>query len=489
MKQKFNLIFDGMSIDRMAASAIHLQIYQFIQVSIATGRLPIGSRLPSTRALAEMLKVSRNSVVLAYEQLTLEGHLDSRAGSGTRVSRATLESSHTQLLDIGASFGELSRRGVIVSEQAKPSRRPKGINLYPGLPASSDFPFARWAKIVAKYARSRSPELLSYANYGGLPRLRKAIAEHIAVARGVNCSPAQVIVTTGAQAGLDLLVRMLLDDGDQVWMEEPGYTGARGAFLAGGARLHPVRVSEAGWHFPGKDTASPKLIYVTPTCQWPTGQEMSEDQKRQLLRISDETNCWIIEDDYDGEYRLRGRQTPSLQGVRASDRAIYLGTFGKTIYSSLRIGFVVVPASLIGPLEQAIQVTGQFAPLVLQAALAEFIELGHFAGHLRRMRTYYATRLNRFIDICNVNLSEWVSLVPGESGIQVLAKFKKPIDDKFISAMASSAGVDLLPLSINYFFDQPQHGILFGYAQASDLEMSKAIAILKQIFATSSRDI
>ena len=279
-------------------------------------------------------------------------------------------------------------------------RRPNTINFHPGFPEIESFPFSTWARLLARNARSRAEELLGYYHYAGLPALQETIAEYVGVARGVECTPEQVIVVTGAQAALDLLARILIDEGDVAWLEEPGYLGARGALLAGGARLAPLRVGETGWKLTDPDLPPPRLIYVTPSCQWPFGSIMRIEERLQLLSIAERHRAWIIEDDYDGEYRFRGRAVSALQGLDRSGRVIYVGTFGKTLFSSLRLGFMVVPAELTAAFERAVNVTGHFAPLILQATLADFIRQGYFAAHLRRMRTLYARRQAEFVELC-----------------------------------------------------------------------------------------
>jgi GntR family transcriptional regulator/MocR family aminotransferase len=312
--------------------------------------------------------------------------------------------------------------------------------------------------------------------------LREAIAEYLGVARGVDCRPEQIIVTTGAQSALDLVARILLDDGDIVWMEEPGYIGARSAFLGGGAQLAPVRVRRDGWVLQDSGLPPPRLIYVTPSCQWPRGTVMRMEERLQLLAIADLHNAWIIEDDYDGEYRFRGRPVPALRGLDASGHVIYVGTFGKTLFSSLRLGFLAVPYELANSFSRAISVTGQFAPLVLQLTVADFIREGHFATHLRRMRRLYARRQKQFVDLCAEHLARWISVTENDSGMQLLGRFVMPFDDGTVAAAALRHGVDVQPISINFHHDPPEHGLFLGFAGLEEKDVLPTILALRVTF-------
>ena len=241
-------------------------------------------------------------------------------------------------------------------------------------------------------ARSRDESLVGYLSFAGHSGLRQTIASNISVSRGISCTADQVIIVTGAQAALDLVSRVLMDEGDHVWMEEPGYLGAKSAFLASGARLAPLKVDRHGWNLADPDLPPPRLIYVTPSCQWPFGTIMRIEERLQLLDIATRHGAWVIEDDYDGEYRYRGRPVPALHGLDSVDRVVYIGSFGKTMIPALRIGYLIVPRELSDSFDKAVSITGQFAPLLLQATVNDFIKQGYFATHLKRMRRLYARR-------------------------------------------------------------------------------------------------
>jgi GntR family transcriptional regulator/MocR family aminotransferase len=298
----------------------------------------------------------------------------------------------------------------------------------------------------------------------------------------VNCRPDQVIVVTGAQAALDLAARLLLDGGETVWLEEPGYLGARSALLGGGAELAPLRVHKGGWELGDPGLPPPRMIYVTPSCQWPLGTIMGMDDRLRLLAIAERHNAWIIEDDYDGEYRFRGKPVSALHGLDHTQRVIYVGTFGKTLFSSLRIGFLVAPPRLAPAFERAVSVTGQFAPLLLQATLADFIREGYFAKHLKRMRRLYVRRQTEFVKLCRRELSTWMDVSENDAGMQILGWLKPPLDDRAIASAALRHGVDVQPVSINYQCDAPRQGLLLGFAGLGDREMVRAVNGLRSAF-------
>lgn len=465
---------------------VNRQLYDALRSLILSGRLRAGSTLPATRSLAQQLKLGRNTVSAAYERLLTEGYVEAKPGRGTWIANLPVRPSPLQDLP-AATSSAISKRGENLASRSEPLRNPNKINFQPGFPEVSNFPFATWARLLARNARRRGGDLLGYYHFAGHPRLRAAIADYVTVSRGVSCTPDRVVVVSGAQAGLDLLARLLLDEGDAAWMEEPGYWGARAALLGSGARLHPLHVDRQGWALERQDVPVPRLIYVTPACQWPLGTTMRMEERLQLLSFAERHGAWIVEDDYDGEYRFCGQPVPAMQGLDRSDRVIYLGTFSKTLFSSLRIGFLIVPEGLVEPFKRAVGITGQFSPLLLQVTLADFIEQGYFATHLKRMRRVYAQRQKDFIVLCQKHLSEWISVSDNESGMQVLARFTSAMDDRRIAEIGNRHGIDLQPISINYHHTPPEHGLLLGYAALNERDILTAIMALKASFTQASR--
>jgi GntR family transcriptional regulator/MocR family aminotransferase len=354
---------------------------------------------------------------------------------------------------------------------------------HPGMPDAEQFPFGTWGRLLGRRASFGGDTLFGTYNVTGHPDLRGAIASYLKAARGVRCTPEQIVVTTGAQAGLDLLARLLLDPGDAVWMEEPGYYGAQSAFVAAGARLLPLLVDAEGWRLDLPAARRLRLIYVTPSCHHPLGATMRMEQRLRLLDIAERTGAWVVEDDFDGEYRFQGQPVPAMQGSDRAQRVIYVGTFSKTLFPALRVGFMVLPQSLVPGVTRAISITGQFAPLLLQAALADFIDQGHMARHLRRMRRIYAQRRQLFQTLWESGLKEWGCLAPGGSGIQITALLKQGVDDGAVAARARALGVNVSPLSIQYRHRPARSGLLIGYAAADDPTMHRGLDLLRRAMA------
>jgi GntR family transcriptional regulator/MocR family aminotransferase len=480
------LSFDALALDHSADETLTHQLVSILRQQILRGRLPIGTRLPSSRALAQQLGVGRNTVLEAYGQLLAEGYIKAEAGAGTWTAfkpSVPPPARHAQ-----RTQPRISRRGELLARDPQPIRSPNKVNVQPGFPETAMFPSETWSRLLSRNARQRSGDMIGYYDYAGHDALREAIAAYVGVARGVDCGPEQVIVVTGAQAALDLISRVVLDDGDRVWMEDPGYLGARSALAASGAELTPLKVDRNGWRLDDPSLLPPRAIYVTPSCQWPLGLSMRVNERMRLLNLAETHNAWLIEDDYDGEYRFRGQPVPALYGLDRTSRVIYVGTFGKILFSSLRIGFLVAPTALSDALSRAVSVTGQFAPLVLQSTLADFMREGHFARHLKRMRRLYARRRAILTQLCENRLARWVSVSASDTGMQLLARLRSPWDDREVAAAALRRGVDVQPVSINYRYQVPEHGLLLGFAALDEKAMIAAVAGLEAAFGDLERN-
>lgn len=470
---------DGIVIDRSSASNLHRQIYSQLRGLIERRVLPSGTALPSTRLLTKDLAVGRNTVIAAYEQLALEGYLQMRRGSPPLVM--DLPSPATAAKKPPVEMGStLSARGKIMLAQPHHHGSPDILAFHPGLPDSDYFPFTTWSKLLSKRAKLARHDLFGTYHVSGYPPLCEAIARYLTASRGMTCKPEQIVITNGAQSAFDLLARILIDPGDTVWLEEPGYYGAGSAFLSAGAHLAPLHVSDNGWDLE-PPPVPPRLIFVTPSCHQPLGITMPMEQRLNLIHMAESWNSWIIEDDYDSEYRFQGQPIPALQGISASNRVVYVGTFAKILFPAMRLGFLVVPETFREGLVSALSVTGQFPPLLTQAALADFINEGHFARHLRRMRRVYATRRQYFMDICEDYLSPWLRLRRTESGIQLVGLFHENHDDKAVAAAARDHGVNVSPLSIQYRHGQVQRGLLMGFAAADEKTTKKAMGKLRDV--------
>jgi GntR family transcriptional regulator/MocR family aminotransferase len=467
--------------DRSSPVALQQQLYQKLRGLIEARVLPHGTLLPSTRALAQDLGIGRNTVIAAYDQLELEGFLLLRPGAPPRVR---------ELPDIappgphsgGQPSPRLSERGAILSSQPFHHCEPGVTAFHPGLPDPDEFPFNTWARLLTRRAKLARSDLFGTYFITGYPDLREAIARYLTASRGVVCDPDQVVVTNGAQSAFDLLARLLLDPGDTVWMEEPGYYGAASAFVAAGARLAPLYVDDSGWRL-DPPPEPPRAIFVTPSCHHPLGLTMSMGQRLDLIRLSERWGSWIVEDDYDSEYRFQGQPIPALQGVTGGDRTIFVGTFAKILFPAMRLGYVVVPKPLLAPVKAALSTTGQFAPLLTQAALADFLGEGHLTRHLRRMRRLYAQRRETFMPAFEAALGEHLRLRRTDTGIQLVATFRRPVDDRRFAAAAGEAGVNVSPFSLQFRHGGGVPGLVLGFAAAGDKALRRGLVRLAEVAA------
>lgn len=474
-------LFDMFALDRESSVTLQRQLYDFLRTAILDGRLKAKTPVPATRALAQDLGIGRNTVINAYDALIAEGLLESVRGVGTIVVSLPENALRERNSDVQTALPHLSRRGAAMIRQRQYATIPGQIAFHPGSPEIGHFPFPIWRKIVARHAGRTGIDVHGYHQVQGYPRLREEIAAYLSVARGMKFDPDQVVVFAGAQAALDLICRLLVDEGEAVGIEEPGYAGANSAFVAAGVIPVPLYVDHSGWNLDMRGRP-PRLIFVTPSCQWPLGRVMQMDERLQLLKFAEQSDAWIVEDDYDAEYRFRGPPLPALQGLDRSGRVIYVGTFSKTMFPALRVGFAVVPKQHVEGFAHALSHTGQYPPLFLQAALADFIGDGHFVAHLRRMRRLYATRQSTFLDLCARDLSPWLDVEERETGMQVLGRFVEPRDDRTVANAALRFGVDVAPLSTHYRFGPPRHGLLLGYAGVDERTMIRGVKALQKTF-------
>jgi GntR family transcriptional regulator/MocR family aminotransferase len=462
--------FDLVVLDRNQDKPLYQQLYSVLRNMIESHALHSGMEVPSSRELAEDLNIARNTVIAAYDQLVTEGFVVSRPNA--RATVVALPKRNSSVAKPATTKMDLSKRGEILGKQPIHHGMPGQIAFHPGMPDASTFPYKEWSKILAKQANDHGAKLFGTYHVVGHPQLREAIATYLSMSRGVRCTADQVVITTGAQAAFDLLSRLLLDPGDQVWMEEPGYFGAQAAFSVAGGELHALPVDEFGWNFNLAEGLKPRIICVTPACQHPFGITMTIEERIRLLDLAQENDSWIIEDDYDGEYRFDGRPVPSLQGMDRLGRVIYIGTFAKILFPALRLGYVVVPPTLVDKIARALSTTGQFAPLLLQAAVAEFIESGKMARHLSRMRRLYAQRRKFFSELCKEKFANDLRLINGGAGIQIVGLLSEGKEDVAIAALAQQKGINISPLSKYYRHSKPRQGLVLGYA-ASDERVTK----------------
>jgi GntR family transcriptional regulator/MocR family aminotransferase len=456
----------GLALDRRLAAPLYRQLYERIRAAILAGRLPPGTRLPATRSLAAQLAASRATVQLAYELLAAEGYVAGQAAAGTRVA---------------ALPDAASRRRARQPRPPPPFPGGQGegppLPFQVGLPALDAFPRKLWSRLAARHARGLSEAALAYQPPAGQPALRRAIQRYLAVARGIDCSLEQVLVTTGFQGAMGLLAAALLRPGDGVWVEDPGYFMARDALALAGARLVPVPVDEEGIDVAAGLAAAPRarLAVVTPAHQFPLGHTMSLSRRLALLAWAEAASAWIVEDDYDGEFRYDGRPPPALKSLDRAGRVIHAGTFGKVVFPGLRLGYLVLPEALVEPLLRARRLLAPLAAALDQATAADFLEQGHFARHVRRMRRLYAERRAALAAALAASFGPRLAIEPRPGGMHLLARPDLGAGDAELARRAASAGMAVEPLSRMALAAAPSPGLLLGFTNVAP-EAAAALA-------------
>ncbi|HUQ09596.1 MAG TPA: PLP-dependent aminotransferase family protein [Steroidobacteraceae bacterium] len=444
------------------------QIYRSIRQCIVDGRVSGDRRLPSTRSLAADLGVSRTTTLLALEQLRAEGYITSRRGAGNFIASRLPGDRAPQAAAVAETIARppFSRRGQQLAKLAAPDRRisgtpPRAFRL--GTPALDLFPNRLWAQLTRECLRRTTPGQRDYSQLAGLTALREAIAEQVQV-RGTRCSAAQVQVVMGAQRGLDLVARMLLDPGDVALLEDPGYPGARGAMLAASAEVRPVSVDAQGMDILGAESseAVPRLAYVTPSCQFPLGMPMSIERRRALLDWARRSQAWIVEDDYDCDIRHDREPLPCLHAMDPDGRVIYLGTFSKTLFPALRLGFLIAPRDLHDGFVAARLATDLHPPVLEQRVLAAFIQRGHYDRHLRRMQAAYAERLDALRRALARSGGPF-KLRPVQAGMHAVVDVEG-VSAERVHEAALASGIETMPLSAYYRGEAPRpNALLLGF--------------------------
>jgi len=448
------------------------------------GRLAPSQRLPPTRELARRLEVSRNTVSLAYEHLAADGILVGRVGDGSFVSSRPLGRESQR----HAPAGSVSSKPVWNSIPLSFTRPPGVTYDYDfgvGIPDPRLFPFTEWRRLTAREWRP-SAEHGRYQAPAGHPSLRAAIARHIGVSRAVKAGADDVIVTQGAQQAFDLIGRILISPGSCVAVEEPGYPFVRKLFQGLGARVIGVPVDKEGLVIKAIPPAA-RLLYVTPSHQFPLGYTMSIERRMQLLACAERHPLIIIEDDYDSEFRFSGRPLDPLQTLDRSGRVIYVGSFSKVLLPTLRIGFLITPASLRSALLLAKQLTDWHSDLTKQVVLAKFIDQGLLAKHIRKMNREYAPRYFKIADVLQRDFHNWLRLIPTASGLHATAELceDSEVDINAVVTKARERGVFVLPLA-NYFHDRPRTGLVIGYGAIQSDKIKGGMKRLESIFHEAS---
>ncbi|WP_397450653.1 PLP-dependent aminotransferase family protein [Pseudomonas sp. NA-150] len=510
--------FDPTGIELDRRHGLTRQLYQILRGRILDGSLSSGTRLPASRDLAASLSISRNSVMRAYDQLYAEGFTEGRIGDGTYVAQlptnAASSKKTSKTLSTKASTGLLTglptglstkqpeMAGVLSSKvihssalnllQTNHLPRPRGDApraFRVGVPAFDLFPFAVWGKLHAAFWRKPDLGKLGYGDAAGDWRLRELICAYLRSSRGLHCSAEQIVITNGAQQAISLCAQLLLEPGDQVAIENPGYRAAAHAFSIAGAQLHGIPVDNEGMQCAQLQQKDCKLAYVTPSHQYPTGVTMSLARRLELLAWTERTQGWVVEDDYDGEYRYSGAPLAPLAALDQHGRVLYVGTFGKIAFPALRLGYLVLPVGLVEAFSQRRAVDMRHSEIGTQAVMAEFIATGHFQRHIRRMRRAALSRRDAL-------LAAWPDDIPGcgampkvVAGLHVTVPVATQARERELVALAESVGVEVNPLS-DYWLPTSSEpvdnraGLVLGFAAVPEPAIREALQKLGQVWRT-----
>ena len=490
MKKTPSGIVPIIRIDRRAREPLHRQIYNAYRTAIVECALRPKDRIPSTRTLAVELGLSRIPVLNAYAQLLAEGYFESRIGAGTVVS-STLPDQIPQPLRTPAATGvRRSPRPVSQASLALPSMR--GILPWlggrlgafsVGQPALDHFPVKIWSRLVVRRSRNLSVASMHYSDPMGSRDLREAVATYLRTARGVRCEAEQIMIVSGSQLALEIATRVLLDRGSRVWMEEPGYQFARNVFALNGCRIIPVPVDEEGLNVGAgiRRCRNARAVLVTPSHQYPTGVTMSASRRLQLLDWAQKTGSWIIEDDYDSEFRFDSMPIASLQGLDRGSQVVYIGTFSKVLFPSLRLGYLVIPPDLIDRFLSVRLTIDIGPPTFLQTVLADFIREGHFSRHIRRMRLLYRERRSALFESIKKDLGLPVDVAGEQAGLHLSLTLPPGLRDQEISERASRHGLWLAPLSTCYVERPAPQGFILGFSNTPASEIPRGVKKMSKI--------
>ena len=494
MKHAKAIYFPPISLETGGKYPLYSQLYDWFRKAILDGRLRPGQRVPSTRSLAADLGISRAPVLGAFEQLHAEGYLQTTVGAGTHiVSSLPEDRSRFHPERPGTGQGHRRPRRVARSTSALIPRRTEPWFQQTGafrvsLPALDHYPFRLWSTLVARHSRRPRLENTAYGDPMGYAPLRAAIAEYLGAFRAVRCTPEQIMVVGGSQQGLQVAARALLEPGDPVWVEEPGYPGARQVMVSAGVEQVPVPVDGEGLDVAEgiRRRHDVRAAYITPSHQYPLGYTMSAARRMLLLDWASRSGAWILEDDYDSEYRFGGRPIASLQGLDADERVIYIGTFSKVLFPALRMGYIVVPPDLIPAFRAAREAMDIFPPGLMQAVLTDFIAEGHFARHIRLMKVLYAERRRVLVGAIARHVGDGMEVVGEEAGMHLVGLLPTGIDDMAVSESAAEAGIAAMPLSSCCLRRPRRGGLVLGYANSGPEQLLDGVRRLATILPATA---
>lgn len=480
-------LFSSLPLDRASATPLFRQLYAQVKEAVLRGTLTPGMRLPPTRELCALLSVSRQTVLNAYDLLIAEGFLDGTVGKGTFISR-----------HLPVSARDAAPRGLMRPLSARGSDY-AGAMQYVGhhkgklrafrvsMPGLDLFPFDIWSRLEGR--RWRHPDQhMGYGDPAGYAPLRELLSVYLRASRGVNCTPEQIVITTGSQQGLYLLTQLLLAPGDKVWVESPGYQGASAPLFAAGAKVCTVPVDDQGMDLAYGMANYPdaRMVLTTPSHQLPLGVTMSLQRRLELLRWAGANKAWVIEDDYDSEYRYTGPPIASLQGLDSADCTVYVGTLSKVLFPGLRLGYIVAPQAMIAPLVRARAVLDRHTAIVPQMVLADFMAEGHFGRHIKRTREAYAERQHALLGGIGRQLADELACGPSDSGLDLCVNFRGALDQEKVAQAALAAGIEVRPIS--YYESRvatpacaTAPGLVLGFSAIIPAEIAHGLSVLAKV--------
>ena len=491
MKKVATALVPVIAVNRKLGKPLQRQIYEAFRTAILEHQLRSGQQIPSTRALATELGISRIPVLNAYGQLLAEGYFESRTGAGTFVSASLLD---------GKTSGKTEQRQKVSTRAGSHSRpvarRTEALPTFQASPwsygwgafglgqmAFEHFPLPLWANLVARHSRRVEASALHFTDPRGSAEFRETIATYLRTVRGVSCEARQILVVSGSQQALELSARVLLDPGNTVWMEEPGYRLSRYVLLMAGCQLIPVPVDGEGMVVSAgiEKSRHARAAYVTPSHQFPLGATMSASRRLQLLEWAERAGAWIIEDDYDSEYRYGNMPIASLQGMDRNERVIYIGTFSKTLFPSLRLGYMVVPPDLVNRFLAVRHAMDIYPPYLSQAVLTDFMRQGHFSRHVHRTKLLYGERRRILVEEIRARFGAEMPVLGSEAGMHLVALLPKGYEDTEVAKKAASERLWLWPLSPSYAGRTARQGFILGFGSVLEGQIPGAVKQLKNL--------
>ena len=488
MKRHGGALLSSIRIDRTSDRRFSVQLYMALRELLLSGAFNIGDRMPATRTLALEIGVSRTTVIDAIDRLVSEGLLESRVGAGTFVSKTLAAqirlSGSGKGVEGNVATPRLSRMTVRTSHAfTTRSRLPhKSTPFITALPALDAFPMAQWARLSARHWRKARDQIAGYGEPFGFGRLRSSIAQQLNAARGIKCDPEQIFIVNGAQHAFATIGLMLVNPGEAIWFENPGAVGARNAFLACDARLVPVDIDAEGFCVEDalKKQSDFRLAFVTPSHQQPLGLVMSLARRLALLQAAKDADAMIVEDDYDGEFYYGEQPPPTLKSIDTQERVIYVGTFSKSLFPSLRLGYILSPKGLVESFERLFTTWQSGAPTFNQAIVADFMDEGIFATHVRTMRQIYKERYEALVDSSD-RIGEWVDLQSTGGGFHTAGFLRTQIEEADIVAAAAAAGITTAALGRYAIAPYPKTGLVFGFGSTPPEDIRTGMETLGRV--------